>query len=263
MKRSRQTFLKFAEHLSDRSDSANETVEMDDSDKDKDYTPVQEVESESDSEIYESDQPSTSKSKLKGEKKSKRSKIVKTIETKQSHIIETKLLSQSGSKYLQHFTVTLLPNNAKVASCNLCKKMNIKTDNIKMSQSNTSGLKWHLKKKHQQEFSSLFPSKSKVLSVGSVQPTLDNVFKSKTKIVSSVKDEDIVEWVCLKYLPFSFFDDEHTQTFFKKLNPTAVLPKRTALRKKKYQLLEVKIRQCMSPWSINDLCKRNTIELKK
>lgn len=47
-----------------------------------------------------------------------------------------------------------------------------------------------------------------------------------------MEDEEIIKWVSLKYLPFNFFDDEHTQTFFKNLNSTIAFPKRTALREK-------------------------------
>lgn len=45
-------------------------------------------------------------------------------------------------------------------------------------------------------------------------------------------DEKIVEWLAIKYLPFNFFDDQPTQTFFESLNPAVVMPKRTSMREK-------------------------------
>lgn len=184
MKRTRQTLLKVMEDLSDQSGSE---IEMDDSDKDKDYTVLDEVESESDIEINKSDQPSTSAYISKRVQKLKHAKIIKKTETetKRRRIVDSESLSSTSrqSKYSEHFTITSLPNNSKVGSCNLCKNMNIKTDDIKMSKSNTSGLKWHLKAKHPQVFASVFPSK---LKHSSVQPKLDDIFRSKAKMVSIV-----------------------------------------------------------------------------
>lgn len=45
-------------------------------------------------------------------------------------------------------------------------------------------------------------------------------------------DEKIVEWIAIKYLPFNFFDDEETQSFFKYFNKNIALPKRTSLKNK-------------------------------
>lgn len=41
-----------------------------------------------------------------------------------------------------------------------------------------------------------------------------------------------VDWVVKKYLPFSFFDDEATQVYFRRICPNMVFPKRSTLRRK-------------------------------
>ncbi|CAG9786978.1 unnamed protein product [Diatraea saccharalis] len=41
-----------------------------------------------------------------------------------------------------------------------------------------------------------------------------------------------VDWVVKKYLPFSFFDDEATQVYFRRIFPNMVFPKRSTLRRK-------------------------------
>lgn len=48
---------------------------------------------------------------------------------------------------------------------------------------------------------------------------------------ASIEDQDIVDWLAKKYLPFNFFDDESTQDFFKKLNPNVSMPKKDRLRR--------------------------------
>lgn len=45
----------------------------------------------------------------------------------------------------------------------------------------------------------------------------------------------LVEWLAIKYLPFSFFDDDATQEFFSFLNKNEKYPKRTSMREKTLQ----------------------------
>ncbi|CAF4947388.1 unnamed protein product [Pieris macdunnoughi] len=41
-----------------------------------------------------------------------------------------------------------------------------------------------------------------------------------------------VDWIVKKYLPFSFFDDEDTQEYFRSICPSTIFPKRSTLRRK-------------------------------
>ena len=71
--------------------------------------------------------------------------------------------------------------NVKYGMCSLCgqdPKGNFKTS-IKMKNSNTSGLKSHLKRHHKKEFDQLFPidTSSKKSVLPKSQPTLDSVLK--------------------------------------------------------------------------------------
>lgn len=65
-----------------------------------------------------------------------------------------------------------------------------------------------------------------------------------------------VDWIVKKYLPFSFFDDEATQVYFRSICPNMVFPKRSTLRRKvkerfeELQLnLKKRLQQCSSKMS--------------
>lgn len=89
-----------------------------------------------------------------------------------SQIQTTDNLSKMNSKYNHYFTFTI-ENKNKVARCELCVKNKLNVE-IKMKNSNTSGLKWHMKKCHKNEFTQNFTNPVR-------QPTIVNMFQVENK----------------------------------------------------------------------------------
>ncbi|XP_033220573.1 uncharacterized protein LOC117175112 isoform X2 [Belonocnema kinseyi] len=100
--------------------------------------------------------------------------------------------------------------NKKVAVCLLCKSRGLEKE-IKMADSDTSGLKKHLLKEHPTEYEVTY------LQSKSTQQT-DEISFSQEEF-----HKKLVEWLAKKYLPFNFFDDAFTHNIFKSLNQDTVL----------------------------------------
>ncbi|XP_066599993.1 uncharacterized protein [Prorops nasuta] len=134
--------------------------------------------------------------------------------------------SAKKSKFSEYFKIDII-SGGSLATCRLCEKNRKKLIQMKMKSRNTSGLKKHLLAVHKSEYNKLFPS-----SVGS-SSTIGHYFKA-TESAEKIKSKDImtatVDWITKKYLPFSFFDDEATQEYFKLICPNVKFPKRFALK---------------------------------
>lgn len=66
------------------------------------------------------------------------------------------------SEYLNLKSVVVNHNITKVEICKICTEKNIDTTEISMKGSNTSGLKWHQKKKHPDIFNEMNPQKKNI-----------------------------------------------------------------------------------------------------
>lgn len=62
-----------------------------------------------------------------------------------------------ANRYTPYFEIETV-NNGKIGICKMCTPKKIPTD-IKMQDSNTLGLKWHLQRNHLDIYNKLFPSK--------------------------------------------------------------------------------------------------------
>ncbi|XP_043461049.1 uncharacterized protein LOC122497809 isoform X1 [Leptopilina heterotoma] len=97
----------------------------------------------------------------------------------------------------------------KWGKCKLCLAQKPPINKtFKMTASNTTGIRRHLRKCHQTEFDETYP-----------------LVKNSKKILEQKLFEDrIVDWASKKYLPMNFFDDEGTRELFQHLNPTVEIP---------------------------------------
>ena len=123
--------------------------------------------------------------------------------------------TSTENKYSKFYKLSRNEQN-KYGECLLCSKKNVATI-IKMKKSNTSGLRRHL------------------LAAHSIDPLIQNVSircEQSLKIIQKSFDQRIVEWLALKCLPFSFFDDYATQEFFSTLTNNETFPKRSSTRDK-------------------------------
>lgn len=108
---------------------------------------------------------------------------------------------ESSNKYSEFYKVSGAGED-KHGECLLCLESG-KVRRIKMKDANTSGHIKHLK------------------SVHADHPLIGNIKTIKTKQSSSPPNsekpfnERVVEWLAVKCLPFSFFDDDATQDFFR------------------------------------------------
>lgn len=179
---------------------AIDTIDSDDDDsvKDKDFVMEMEVgEEDSDSEIsYEVDniidinKPSTSAASSKTTAKRKKTER-KQKQNPKSAIAASTSSSKSAvpiaKKYLDYFQ-TDVKDGMKFGICVICTGENVETK-IKMKDSNTKGLKYHLSKFHEKEYNIFFGS-------GNIDPkqrTLIQMFGAKRKIQVSF----ILHWYTL------------------------------------------------------------------
>lgn len=181
MKRTRQCQTLSNVPSTSKNSNSSDSSDIDDSDKDTNYIP--EVKSHS---RTENNEPSTSKHVPKKKKtlKSSCSNTGSSLDNATERHTLTRKNVLVHSKYSQYFEIssTVGPNNTKSAICLLCKSANINS-NIKMRQSNTSGLKWHLNKHHSTESNSLFPSQETKTPTNQLK--LDAMFTKNLKKVSA------------------------------------------------------------------------------
>ncbi|CAG9825832.1 unnamed protein product [Phaedon cochleariae] len=157
-------------------------------------------------------------------------------------------LGVSGKLLTTFFTMvsTSTNNNDKVGTCQICKKQ------IQMKNANNTGLKRHLFARHQKQYHEIFPEVeaaaiAEAKKSGSRQGNIKEMFnfdlqnqsKKPPAITQKKFEEKLVEWIAVKYLPFSFFDDDQTQEIFHDFrqleDSSALLPKRSAMRSKVVQ----------------------------
>ncbi|CAG9814001.1 unnamed protein product [Phaedon cochleariae] len=154
-------------------------------------------------------------------------------------------LGVSGKLLTTFFTMvsTSTNNNDKVGTCQICKKQ------IQMKNANNTGLKRHLFARHQKQYHEIFPEVEAAALAGAKKSgsrqgnikemfnfDLQNQSKKPPAITQKKFEEKLVEWIAVKYLPFSFFDDDQTQEIFHDFrqleDSSALLPKRSAMRSK-------------------------------
>ncbi|KAF7989207.1 hypothetical protein HCN44_007737 [Aphidius gifuensis] len=125
--------------------------------------------------------------------------------------------STMTGEYPKYFTSKVIVVNnehIKVATCQICTN----TTDIRMKDSNTSGLKWHLQKQHPDIYDKINPSTK---NSDQTQRSLTQYLSSQTQVqtLDPVElDMWTVEFIAKKYLPLNFFSDDCSQSFFKFLN---------------------------------------------
>ncbi|XP_070522386.1 uncharacterized protein [Cardiocondyla obscurior] len=131
---------------------------------------------------------------------------------------------KSKTKFANYFEITKVidkhcSRNDKVATCKLCKKKNQNVQ-IKMKNSNTSGIQRHLANFHKKEYFEINQNQRQNSSNITKYFSSEVLKPSTTKEYSQEKFNSLlVELVARKHLPFSFFDDEFTKSVFEYINP--------------------------------------------
>ena len=88
--------------------------------------------------------------------------------------------STSKINYQNYFSYGKNQNEEKIGRCLLCKAKTVIKE-VKMKNSNTSGLKFHLNKDHRKEYEILFGTQSLQKTLPANQKTLDVLYPTVSK----------------------------------------------------------------------------------
>lgn len=138
------------------------------------------------------------------------------------------LFGKKESKYFKYMTYIYI-DKVKHGICKICVKK-LGENNVKpilIKDGNTSGVNYHYRVSHNQEYALLFED-----SASLKQQTIFEVMKIEN--LNSVAEEVnmnrvITCWISYKNLPLNFFDDEITENFFNLINDDLDYPRRNVL----------------------------------